>query len=100
MKRVIRFNSDINVVFPLFNAPLQFLSQPDQGVIPPLSADGDGGSGDASSSGGGGGAGGRSSGRSHAQPHVKAFQSLYSLLGYNELERRFTTMPHKVNLHF
>ena len=83
------------MVFPL----LQFLSQPDQGVIPPLSADGDGGSGDASSSGGGG-AGGRSSGRSHAQPHVKAFQSLYSLLGYNELERRFTTMPHKVNLHF
>jgi hypothetical protein len=30
------------------------------------------------------------------QPWQRAFQLLYALLGYNENERRFTTMPHKI----
>ena len=30
------------------------------------------------------------------QPWQRAFQLLHALLGYNENERRFTTMPHKI----
>ncbi|CAB4070119.1 UNC79 [Lepeophtheirus salmonis] len=33
---------------------------------------------------------------SKTSPSAKAIQSLYSLLGFNENERRFTTMPHKI----
>ena len=31
-----------------------------------------------------------------SQTSAKAFQSLYTLLGFNENERRFTTMPYRI----
>ena len=32
----------------------------------------------------------------YVQVSAKAFQSLYTLLGFNENERRFTTMPYRI----
>ena len=53
---------------------MQFLSHPDQAVLV------------------------QSEEKQHTKVHPssRALQSLFSLLGYNEHERRFTTMPHKV----
>ena len=37
-----------------------------------------------------------SSGQACSKTCAKAFQNLYTLLGFNENERRFTTMPYRI----
>ena len=53
---------------------MQFLSHTDQAFLPPSSEEK----------------------RAKVHPMTRCFQSLYSLLGYNENERRFQVMPHKI----
>ncbi len=61
---------------------MQFLSTPDQAMLPPPPAD------DSK----------HASKVLHAS--TRCFHSLYSLIGYNEAERRFQVMPHKLRYNF
>ena len=60
---------------------MQFLSCAEQAIIPEGKSDE---------------GKGQSSFTKPQAPHEKAFQSLYSLLGYSKQDGRFTTMPHKI----
>ena len=78
---------------------MQFLSHPDHASVPQATEDdGKKSGGDAEAA-----AGGIHHHHHHhsiSQPFgktsAKALQSLYTLLGYNENERRFTTMPYRI----